>query len=108
MGNLKVSTRLGLGFGAVLLLLGVVALIGILRINTINEDIHLVVDNYFPKTVQANTVVDNINIIARAMRNTLLFDDRAAIQTQLERIDRARDKIVENLDLLKRTITLSG
>ena len=105
MGNLKVSTRLGLGFGAVLLLLSVVALIGILRINQINDAIHLVVDNYFPKTVQANTVVDNINIIARAMRNTLLFDDRAAIQTQLERIDRARDKIVENLDILKRTIT---
>jgi methyl-accepting chemotaxis protein len=105
MGNLKVSTRLGLGFGAVLILLGVVALIGILRINQIDEAIHAVVEDYFPKTVQANTVVDNINVIARAMRNTLILDEAAAIRDEVERIEQARAKILENLEQLKRTIT---
>ncbi|NVZ09683.1 MCP four helix bundle domain-containing protein [Allochromatium humboldtianum] len=105
MGNLKVSTRLGLGFGAVLLLLGVVALIGILRINQINNDIHAVVDDYFPKTVQSNAIVDNINIIARAMRNTLILDEAGAIRGEVERVEQARAKILENLEQLKRTIT---
>jgi methyl-accepting chemotaxis protein len=105
MGNLKVSTRLGLGFGAILVLLGVVALIGILRINQINEAIHAVVDDYFPKTVQANAIVDSINIIARAMRNTLILDEAGAIRDEIERVEQARVRILENLEQLKRTIT---
>ncbi|WP_343031236.1 MCP four helix bundle domain-containing protein [Thermochromatium tepidum] len=39
MGNLKVSTRLGLGFGAVLLLLALVALIGWFNMYRLNQDI---------------------------------------------------------------------
>ncbi len=105
MGSMKVSTRLGLGFGIVLILLAAVALIGITRINAIGGDLDTVINDYFPKTVQANTIVDNVNVIARAMRNTLILDDPGAIASEVERVEQARTIIKENLDILKQSVT---
>ena len=104
MGNLKVSTRLGLGFGAVLILLAVVALIGVLRINQINTAIHTVVEDNFPKTVQANQIIDNPSIIARAMRNMLILDDVSSIRAEVERVEQARVAIINAIDELEKTI----
>ncbi|SDX33277.1 methyl-accepting chemotaxis protein [Allochromatium warmingii] len=104
MGNLKVSTRLGLGFGAVLVLLGVVALIGVLRINQINTAIHTVVEDNFPKTVQANHIIDNLGIIARAMRNMLILDDVNSIRAEVERVEQARVAILNAINELEKTI----
>ncbi|TCT23158.1 methyl-accepting chemotaxis protein [Thiobaca trueperi] len=105
MGSMKVSTRLGLGFGVILTLLGLIALIGISKIHGLNENIASVVNDYFPKTVKANLIVDSVNVVARAVRNTLLLDDPGAIQSEIERIDQARAAISTNLDQLKQTIT---
>ena len=74
LANLKVGVRLGLGFGLVLVLLSVIAFIGLTRLAHMNEDVELILNDRYPKTVQANDIIDNINIIARAMRNTLIME----------------------------------
>jgi methyl-accepting chemotaxis protein len=57
-GHLKIGTRLGLAFAITLLLLVVVAAIGTLRIAALDREIHLMIDDRFPKTVQANEIID--------------------------------------------------
>jgi methyl-accepting chemotaxis protein len=99
-GNLKIGMRLGLGFGLVLLLLGVIAFIGISRLGGLNEEIGDMVNDKYPKTVLANDVIDNINVIARSMRNTLIMDKPEQIAKELDRIQEARKTIKERLEKL--------
>ncbi|MEW5770071.1 MAG: methyl-accepting chemotaxis protein [Pseudomonadota bacterium] len=103
--NMKIGTRLGLGFGLVLLLLAVIAFVGITRLGQLNAGVELLVKDRYPKTVLANDVIDNINIIARAMRNTLILDDRGEVEKELGRIVEARKNIKDRLEKLESSIT---
>lgn len=104
MSEMKVKTRLGLGFGSVLLLLAMISGLSLYRMNDLLLDIENMVTDKFPKTVWANNVIGNINVIARAMRNTLIVDDKDIINKELNRIQEARQKIQENLDKLEKGI----
>jgi len=97
-GNMKVGTRLGLGFGAVILLLIIIAGMSIKDLLSLNSKIDLIVNNQFPKTVYANNAIDSINVIARAMRNSLLVDKKEDVDRELARIVEERKKIGENLE----------
>ncbi|MCE5180835.1 MAG: MCP four helix bundle domain-containing protein, partial [Betaproteobacteria bacterium] len=97
LATMKVGTRLGLGFGAVLLLLVIIGSVSIKDLSSLNKSIDVIVNNQFPKTVYANNAIDSINVIARAMRNSLLVD-KAEIPKELARIVEERKKIGENLE----------
>jgi len=100
-GNMKIGMRLGLGFGVLALLMMVVAFIGITRMAGLNDAIGVIVNDRYPKTVEAHEVVNNINLIARAMRNILLLDDSAEINKERSRIEDARKAISENMGKLE-------
>jgi len=102
--NLKLGVRLAIGFGVVMLLMTIIGVIGVMRVAALDESIDTVVQDQFPKTVEANNMIDGINIIARAMRNALMVDDPAEVRKQVERINEARKRIAENLEKLEKTI----
>ncbi|AMK77143.1 MULTISPECIES: methyl-accepting chemotaxis protein [Methylomonas] len=104
MSAMKVRTRLGLGFGGVLLLLAMIAGTSINGLNRLLFSIDDMINDKFPKTVWADNVIGNINIIARSMRNTLLVKDQATIDKELSRIQDSRRAIKENLDKLDENI----
>ncbi len=108
MANMKVGTRLALGFGAVIIMLIVVAVVGITNMRGLQAEIGDMVHDKFPKTVWANNIVNNINIIARAMRNTLLMSDKDKVAKELDRIEEARVAIKDNLQKLQDSITSAG
>ena len=101
---MKVKTSLILGFSIVLLLLVVIAGISIKNMNDLKINLNDIVNDKFPKTVWTNNISSNINVIARAMRNTLILKDGNKINQELERIKDARKTIKENLDQLKEHI----
>ena len=68
-GNLKIGVRLAFGFALTLVLLIVVATLGVMRINTLNQEVAALVQDKFPKTVATNDMVGAINVIARRLRN---------------------------------------
>src|SRR5574343_36297 len=105
MSTMKVGTRLGLGYGGVILLLVIISGVSLNSMNSLLSGIDDMVNDKFPKTVWANNVINNINVIARAMRNTLLVKDQDAINKELNRIKEARVSIKENLDKLDEKIT---
>ena len=104
MSNMKVKTRLGLGFGGVLLLLVLMVFVSISSMRDLLGNIDKLVNDRFPKTVWAGQVINNINVIARAMRNTLIVKDKETIDKELKRIQDARAIIKQNLDKLEASI----
>ena len=98
---MKVKTSLILGFSIVLLLLVFIAGISIKNMNDLNININDIVNDKFPKTEWTNNMSSNINVIARAMRNTLILKDENKINQELGRIKDARKTIKENLDQLE-------
>ena len=85
MNNMKFGTRLGLAFGLVFVLLIGIACVGIVRVGTINDELKLMVEDRFPKTVWANDIIDAVNIAARAQRNIALLKNEADVAL-LERL----------------------
>ncbi|WAR43748.1 methyl-accepting chemotaxis protein [Methylomonas rapida] len=104
MSAMKVGTRLGLGFAGVLLLMTMIAGLSMYRMNELLFSIQDMGNDKFPKTVWANNVINNINVIARSMRNTLIIKDKDIIDKELARIQEARKNIKENLDKLDERI----
>jgi methyl-accepting chemotaxis protein len=101
--NLGIGTRLGLGFGFVLVLLISVCSLAYIRVGELNAQVDNMVNDKFPKTVWANDIVDQINLMARIMRNSLLVK-QADIQKELDRLPAARKAIDENIGKLEKTV----
>ena len=74
--NFKIGTRLSLGFGILLVLMLVVGGYGIKSIKALHEEIDLLVEDRMVKVEQANAIIDQINIVARAMRNMIIDDNK--------------------------------
>ncbi|MBP9737799.1 MAG: MCP four helix bundle domain-containing protein, partial [Rhodoferax sp.] len=93
------------GFGVVLALMIVLAVVSYARFTALNQSIETVVTDRFPKTVMANDAVDQINITARAIRNALLVKTPEEAQKELARLMDARKKTGEIFDKLDKLIT---
>lgn len=104
--NMKISVRMGLGFGLILVMLTVIAFVGVTRLAELNGDVDELVHDRFPKTVWANNVIAANHGIARAMSTTLIVDKDEDIKKEVERIHELRKVIQQNLDALERTSVL--
>ncbi|WP_088279348.1 methyl-accepting chemotaxis protein [Ideonella sp. A 288] len=102
--NLKIGLRLGIGFAVTLALLLVVSTIAFTRISALNAEVDTLVSNQFPKTVQANNIIDAINNVARHLRNAYIYSG-AEQQKSLDAIAPERAVITENVDKLEKSIT---
>jgi methyl-accepting chemotaxis protein len=101
--NLKIGVRLGVGFGITLILLVAITVIGYTRINSLNEGIDKMVNDRFPKTIQANDTIDAINTIARLLRNAYIYSGEEQ-QKALDGIPPQRKIITERIDQLEKTV----
>ena len=102
--NLKIGVRLGIGFGMVVVLLSIISAIAYTRVSVLNASIDDMVRDKFPKTVIANDIIDHINLIARALRNSLLVKKSEDSAKELERVAEARKKITESFAKLEKMI----
>jgi methyl-accepting chemotaxis protein len=74
--NLKVGTRLGLGFGIVLLLLAGIASFGIAQLASLNGNMKFATEDKFPKLALANDIAFRAMDNARIVRNIVLLSDQ--------------------------------
>jgi methyl-accepting chemotaxis protein len=105
--NLKVGTRLVLGFGLVLIMLALIATIGISRLAGVNEITNRISTKDWIKAVLANDVIGLANDNARASYELFLLTEKTAIAKTLERIDRNKKNITSKLDQLEGLIYLA-
>lgn len=93
--NINIGTRLGAGFGMLVLLLLAMGLFGVSRLANLNTQMRDVIDDKYPKTEIANDIIDNVNLIARSSRTVLLLTDKDNIATEFDRIGKSKTKINE-------------
>ncbi|MBN8498914.1 MCP four helix bundle domain-containing protein, partial [Accumulibacter sp.] len=103
--NLRIGARLGLGFGLVLVLMAALAATSYNRLDHLNGAITGMLKDRFPKTVWANDVIDQVNVVARATRGAMLSSKPDDIQKELERIPEARKAAGEALAKLEKVST---
>ena len=95
--------RLGIAFGTLLLLLTMVAYIGWTSLNHVKMQVDVIVHEHNAAVNAASDMRGSLNIVARAVRNYIIYSDKNLKQTQLERIENARkdyDEAFKKLDTL--------
>jgi len=91
MNNMKVSTRLSIGFSMVLALLAVIIGLAIFRMSAMNENTAEIALVSYPKVIMALKTSDNIQTVGRAVRSILLTHDAEAAKKQKEQVASALD-----------------
>ncbi|MCE1241323.1 MAG: methyl-accepting chemotaxis protein [Azonexaceae bacterium] len=105
--NLKIGSKIGAGFAIAILFLVAISVISLSRLQQLNDGIDTLVNVRFPGTVQANSIIENLNIAARATRNMLLDPSEATVKAETERItgpDGASAKITKAMDYLDKAL----
>jgi len=72
MSNLRIGTRLGLGFGLVILLLVVISILSVTHLKSGTANTEAIVNDRYAKIALATQVRGNTNTEARNLRNALL------------------------------------
>ncbi|WP_373419953.1 methyl-accepting chemotaxis protein [Herbaspirillum sp. RV1423] len=95
IANITISRRLWLGFGILMLLMVAMAAVGVNRLSQLNRQMNDVIHDKYPKTVIAGDIVDQVNVVARSVRNILLLKDEQQIKSENDRIVGA-EKTIQN------------
>ncbi len=103
--NLKVGSRLAFGFTVVTVLLAVIAVLSVVRLGNLNDSLHLLVNDRFPKVLEVTDAIDHVNVVARAVRNMMLLEDAAAIDKETDRVRSSGASIDGIISSLEASIT---
>ena len=98
--HIKVSTRLGLGFGAVLLMLAVVIGFSIYNLGKLNDGTNAIVKETYPKVLLSQSIMNDNNKVARSLRNALLIKDDAKAAKELSVVSTKRQEIEASMKKL--------
>src|SRR5476651_1827519 len=86
MSQFKVVTRLSVAFGALLVLLGVVSIVGLFGMSRINEALTSIVDRSTEEMTLAQTMRSSLDQRSIALRDMMLVDNEGGIKTIVEKI----------------------
>ncbi len=100
--EMKVSTRLSLGFGALVMLMLISGGLAWQAMNNITGRLNDVIEDKAPKLEWIAFINYNVLDIARSLRNALLeAEDPASMDAQIEKVLEARKRIRETVDKLE-------
>ena len=104
LGNVKIGTRLSIGFGFIIVLAICMAVLGSVMLRDIRTSARTLTEDRLAKVEQMSRVKDNLNVIARAVRNVALLHEDKPRQAEWKRIQEARAKNTELLNALEQSI----
>jgi methyl-accepting chemotaxis protein len=96
--NLKLRTRLALGFGVLCALLIAILVLSMSMLGRVNLGTREIVNNRMPKIEAVNMVLNEVNNISIALRNMLLNDDPADRKLQTDNVMKARARVQQVLE----------
>jgi len=102
--NLRIGTRLGLAFAALVSLLIILAVIGINQLSQVATDTDLIAHDRLPKVNLAQVIENEVNRQSRAIRTALIATDPKVIAAELEKIEASAPLISKALTQLNATI----
>jgi methyl-accepting chemotaxis protein len=95
MRDLRISTRLILGFGLMALLIVLLGAVTLGKVSALDQRFDEVIHDRYVKIARLSGVKDDVNVIARSMRNMLLLDAPSEVRQQKQDILAARGRIAE-------------
>ena len=105
MNNLKISTRLILGFAVMGILIALQGVISTLHINHLGGEFDVVVRDRYVKTTILNRIAIANSANVRALRDLILLDDEAQKATLYDEMQTNSKKINGYFDALKESVT---
>jgi methyl-accepting chemotaxis protein len=105
--NLKIGIRLALGFLVMSLIMVVIAGIAMTSFNLMNKKVNVITGDKWPKIAILHGIKDNVNVVARALRNTIILSDTAEVKKEFARIVKAREEITAGMEKLDGTVASS-
>ncbi|NRR30234.1 MCP four helix bundle domain-containing protein [Oxalobacteraceae bacterium] len=102
---MKVATRLGLGFGAVVLMLLILSVVSILRLSAINDGVKMITEDRYPKVVLANDAVKLTIDNGRQLRSMMLATSDEERDKFRRLVEANRPKIADDLAKMDKMIT---
>ena len=103
--NLKLRTKLLLGFGLTIVLVSIVTFIGTTRINLINDKVNRIVQIRMPQMNMFYEIMKDYDVIARSARNIALTSDEGVRQKQKESLAKAKTDLTDTLNKFEPTLT---
>jgi methyl-accepting chemotaxis protein len=104
LGNLKVSTRLALGFGAVVLLLLAISITSVLRLGTLNQASVFITEDIYPEVALTADVMRGTLEDGRQVREMLLASTEAGVEQAWQGVTVARGHNAEVMKKLEREL----
>jgi methyl-accepting chemotaxis protein len=102
--DMKISTRLLLGFGVMVLLIAFMGGISLLKVSTVNRGLDQLTEERMPQLAMFNDIKGSLDQIGLSMRNMVIMSDPADVKKQVESVLAARQSIAEKIDKLKTDI----
>jgi methyl-accepting chemotaxis protein len=106
MKNLKISARLSLGFGFVIVLLIGVAALAVIHLGAANGRVQDLVHDKYAKSELAHHIKDNANLSARSLRNAVLAGSTEEAKRYIDAISAVKadnHAMISELDALIRS-----
>ena len=103
--NLKLRTKLLLGFGLTIVLVAIVTFIGTTRMNLLNDKVNRIVQVRMPQMNMFYEIMKDYDVIARSARNIALTSDEGVRQKQKESLAKAKTDLMDTLNKFEPTLT---
>ncbi|MDT9000797.1 methyl-accepting chemotaxis protein [Paucibacter sp. APW11] len=100
MSNLKIGTRLTLGFGLMLAIIVGMAGAGLHGMNSSRASLHEITRDNVPKMMLVGDMSESVHIVSRVMRTIILLDDKSKIESELKKLQDYRAKYNQASDAL--------
>ena len=83
LSNMKIGSRLTLGFGLLALLFMAMGAVTIWKARAVGQEVHSVIDERYPQVVDLYKLELEVNRQSRFVRNMLIFTNPEAMTLQL-------------------------
>jgi methyl-accepting chemotaxis protein len=102
--QLTIAKRLSLGFGLLVFMLITLGVVSLGQVGLITSRSNEVTSDLMPKQKQLAVVANEVNAIARAMRNMMIMGSPSEIQAQRADIENSQRLIQATLDALDKVL----
>jgi len=102
--NLKIAVKIGIGFFGILVMVAGLVLFTRDRLEQIDAKVDLVVKDRNVKVRQCHQLLENLNVVSRALRNVAIAVDPAIRSKEAARVNQTRENQSAVMDSLKESI----
>lgn len=103
--DLKISTRLTLGFGLMALLIGLMGTLSVVLARSADKAFHSIIDDRFPKVLHLHVAKEDVTGVELALTQMLLDTSTENVQRHQATINAKRQQITQLFETLAQQIT---